>query len=200
MPRGFYARKGSKGGKRKRAAATNGELLDEPKPKRGRPRFGKKEEDKDEDVVIDPTWELTDAIEPYHRGLVLRALALVKRECKSVTGKLETLSLPHGPVDLLESHRLVLQTQIKQAQEGGPMRFAVKSLRALNAGLNLCEEGLKRVTNEQKELGIEHPDDTEQQLTRLAALRRRVGVQREVELEDAEVATAVAGDSDGGDA
>lgn len=180
----------SKTNRGKKKAATNGELLDEPKPKRGRPRFGKKEEDKDEDVVIDPTWELTDAIEPYHRGLVLRALALVKRECKSVKGKLETLSLPHGPVDLLESHRLVLQTQIKQAQDGGPMRFAVKSLRALNAGLNLCEEGLKRVKSEQAELGIEHPDDTEEQISRLAHLRRKVGIQREVELEDAEVAAA----------
>lgn len=143
-----------------------------------------KKEEQEEEATIQPDWKYSKDIAPSFRGLVLKSLALVKQTCKTVKKQLEKMALPTGDVDLLESHRLICSTIMKRGQDGAPFQLPLKSLRALNAGLQLSEPKLKKIEVEQRGFGIEQPTDTEDQVTALATLKRLVGEQRDVFDED----------------
>ncbi len=144
----------------------------------------------EQDVYIDPSWAYTPDIEPIYRASVLHALDEVRLKTKATVAALGKMELPDGAVLLLDAHRLVLQTVLKQSQNAGPFKLPIRSLRALIVGLNFVFAELEKVETQQGELGIPQATDTQDHISRLAELRRRIAVQRDIFAEDRELETA----------
>lgn len=178
-----YTYKSKKERRAKAAAENNGE-------KKPRSKRQATDAEPEQEVFIDPSWRYTDDIDPVFRKSVLEALEEVRLKCKSTAAALEKMELPDGAVLLLDSHRLVLQTVMKQSQDGAPFKLPVKSLRALIVGLNFVWTELEKVQGRQGELGLPQTNDTDAHMSRLAELRRRIAVQRDIFGEDRELATA----------